>query len=272
MKILFIKFYKTILKIIFCFLFALTAGAEELSHPFFLSQGGSGGASLREDMSYLLNPALLGFQRRTKGAFSYSFKQKQQSAIFSFLDLKSKLPMAFSYQRDWTDSFRKSKRNNFFIHSGLRLSSSFALGAGLQRELKRSHWNFNLGSVLKLSPELSLAVFLDKILKEERAKQRVLTVALYHHWKNFFSTQIDFSRTEQRTWILKGGLNSLLNPFFSFQLGGRAEFEDDTAFRKVKNSFLSGGLSFHSPKFLLEYGAETDHKTYQHSISLLLQI
>ena len=271
MKSLFIKSYRNI-TITFCLLFALTAGAEELSHPFFLSQGGSGGASLREDMSYLLNPALLGFQRRTKGAVSYSFKRKQQSTAVSFLDLKSKLPVAFSYQRDWTDSFRNSTKNNFFIHSGLRLSSSLALGAGIQKELKLSYWNFNLGSVLKLSPELSLALFLDKVLKEERAKQRVLTVALYHHWRSFFSTQIDFSRTEQRTWILKGGLRSLFNPFFSLQLGGRAYFEDETAFRKIKKSFLSGGVSFHSPKFLLEYGAETDHKTYQHSITLLLQI
>ena len=253
-------------------LFCLTATGEELSQSFSLSQGGAGGASLREDMSYLLNPALLGFQRRTKGAVAYSVKNQRQTVSASFLDLKTKLPMAFTYQRAWSESFRKSVENNFLIHSGLRLSPFLSIGASVQRELKSSHWNFNLGSMLRLSADLGLAVFLDKALKEEKAKQRVLSAALYHRWKSFFSTQIDFSRTEQKTWILRGGLRSLFHPFFSVQLGGRLYFEDDSAFRKIKNGWLSGGLSFHSPRLLLEYGVETDQKSYQHSIALMLRI
>ena len=269
----FLFYFEKLSKNLFiCFLFCLTVTAEELSHPFFLSQGGSGGASLREDASYLLNPALLGFQRRTKGVVSYSFRERQQTVAASFLDLKTKLPMSITYQRTWSKSFRQSEENNLFIHSGFRVSPYLSLGLSVQRELKLSHWNFNLASVLRLSSDLGLAVFLDKVLKEEKAKQRVLTTALYHRWKNFFSTQVDFSRTEQKTWILRGGLRSLFHPFFSLQLGGRAYFKDDTAFQKIEQGFLSGGVSFHSPRLLLEYGIETNQKIYQHSITLLLRI
>ena len=260
------------LKSIICFLFCLTATAEELTPPFFLSQGGSGGANLREDASYLLNPALLGFHRKTKGAVAYSFREKQQTVVVSFLDLKTKLPIALTYQRAWSKSFRQSEENSLFIHSGLRVSPHLSLGVSVHKELKLSYWNFNLAGALRLSPHLGLAVFLDKVLEREKAKQRVLTTALYHSWKNFFSTQVDFSRTEQRTWILKGGLTSLFHPFFSVKLGGRVYFEDDTAFRKIEQGFLSGGVSFHSPKLLLEYGIETSQKIYQHSINLLLRI
>lgn len=269
----FVRFYK-ILKVLVCFLFCLTVSAEEkgLSHPFFLSQGGSGGASLREDMSYLLNPALLGFQTKTKGALSYSFRRQHQILMASVLDLKSKLPVAVTYQRAWFESFRKSSEDKLFIHSGFRLSKSLSLGLSVQRELKLSQWNFNLAGAFRLDPHLALAVFLDKVLEEEKGNQRVLSFALYHRWKSFFSTQIDFSRTEQQKWILKGGFRSLFHPLFSLQLGGRAYFEDDSAFRKIERSFLSGGLSFHSPKLLLEYGIESDKRIYQHSITLLLRI
>ena len=268
----FFRFYKQALAL--CFLFCLTAVAEEaeFSHPFFLSQGGSGGASLREDMSYLLNPALLAFQTKAKAGISYSFKQKQKTVIASALDLKSKLPVALTYQRSWSESFRKSQENNLFVHSGFRLSPSLSLGFSVLRELKLSHWNFNLAGVFRVSSNLALSLFLDKVLEEEIKNQRVLSLALYHHWKRFFSTQIDFSRTEQRTWILRGGFKSLFHPLFSLQLGGRAYFKDDNLFKKIEKSFLSGGLSFHSPKLLLEYGIEADKKIYQHSITLLLRI
>ena len=271
-SISFAGFFKKFLKSGVCFLFCLTAGAKELSHPFFLSQGGSGGASLREDMSYLLNPALLGFHTRTKGALSYSFKQKQQTLFASFLDLKTKLPVAFTYQRSWSDSFRKSEKDALFVHSGFQVSSFLSLGFSAQRELKLSHWNFSLAGALRLGSDLSLAVFLDEILKKENANHRALSVALYHQWRSFFSTQIDFSRTAQQQWILKGGLRSLFHPFFSFQLGGRAYFRDETAFRQIEQGFLSGGVSFESPKLLLEYGIETNQQLYQHSIALLLRI
>ena len=271
---LFLRFYKIILKLIFCFLFSLLARAEEtkLSPAFFISQAGSGGASLREDMSYLLNPALLAFQTKSKGAIAYSFKQKEKTLMASVLDIKSKLPMALTYQRSWTHSFKKSRGDNLFIHSGLRISPSLSLGFSLNRELKFSDWNFNLAGAFRLSPNLAFALFLDKVLEEEKKNQRILSLAFYHRWKSFFSTQVDFSRTEKSVWILKGGMRSLFHPLFSLQLGARAYFKDKSLFKEIEKSFLSGGLSFHSPKFLLEYGVEADKKIYQHSVALLLRI
>lgn len=258
--------------VLFLLCFSSIAEEIEFSHPFFLSQGGSGGASLREDMSYLLNPALLAFQTRTKGAVSYSFKQKQKTAMLSVLDLKNKLPVAVTYQRLWTQSFKNSRQNNLFIHSGFKILPSFSLGFSVQKELKLSQWNVNLAGTLRLNSNLALAIFLDKILEEEIKNQRVLSAAFYHRWKSFFSTQVDLSRTEEKAWILKGGLRSFFHPLISGQLGGRVYFEEDEAFRKIEKSFLSGGISFHSPKLLLEYGIEADKKIYQHSLTLLLRI
>ena len=263
------RFYKKALTITLACLFCFSLGAEDLSHPFFLSQSGSGGASLREDMSYLINPSLLGFQKRTKGAISYSFKEKQQTAIASFLDLKTKLPVAISYQKLWSDSFKNSDKDQLFVHSGFRVSRYFSLGASAQRGIKPSDWNFGLAGTLRFNSTFAMALFLDEFLDYQ---QRILSVALYHHWRKFFSTQIDLSRTEQRTWVLKGGLRSLFHPYFSVQLGGRTYLEDKNLFNDIEEFFLSGGFSFHSPRLILEYGLETNQKTYQHSLTLLLRI
>ena len=269
MRVLLLQFYKKSLAITISCLLCFSIEAENLSHPFFLSQAGSGGASLREDMSYLINPSLLGFQKRTKGAISYSFKKKQQSAIASFLDLQTKLPMAISYQRLWSHSFKESAKDQFFVHSGFRVSPYFSLGARAQRGIKQSDWNFGLAGTLRLNSTLALALFLDEFLDY---RERILSVALYHQWRRFFSTQIDLSRTEQKIWILKGGLRSLFHPYFSVQLGGRTYFEDNKLFNKIEEAFLSAGLSFHSPRLVLEYGLETNQKNYQHSLTLLLRI
>ena len=71
--------------IVLAFNFPLVSQAKrELSSPLFLSQGGAGGASLKEDFSYLINPATMGFQKKAKGVLSYSFNQSRQTALVSF--------------------------------------------------------------------------------------------------------------------------------------------------------------------------------------------
>ena len=237
----------------------------ELSSPLFLSQGGTGGASLQEDFSYLINPAVMGFQKKTKGALSYSFKQKQQTALISLLDLKTKFPMAITYQRFWSDSFKKSEADKIFLSSGFKVAPHMSIGFTVERELKKSLWNGGLGSIFKLGNQTSLALFVNQILKQKKKNNRVLSLAVYHNWQSFFSTKLDISRTAQKEWVFRGGLESLFQTFFAIRLGG-------TWFQKKQKGLISGGIAFYSPRLWLEYSAEKDEEIYQQAVVLIIRI
>ena len=252
-----------------CFLFLsvlpLASPAKDLSSPVLLSQGGSGGASLNENLSYLINPAVIGFQNKRKGAVLYSFKKNNQTALLSFLDNKTQLPMAITYQRFWSHSFRKSEKDKMLFSSGFKISPYFSLGLNVEKELSSSAWNGGLGSVLKLGQDLSLAAFLNQVLKKEDKNQRVLSLALYHKWKSFFSSQLDISRTSQKEWIIRGGLETLFQDFLSLRLGA-------VWLQKIKKGLISGGLAFQSPKLMLEYSIQKDDKDYQQALVLIFRL
>ena len=239
--------------------------AQDLYPAPLLSQGGSGGASLKEDISYLINPATIGFQTQFKGVLLYSFKQKKQTAVLSFLDLKTQIPLALSYQRFWSDSFKKSEKDLLLFSSGFKISPHLSLGLAIEKKLKSPLWNMHLGSVLRWNPQLSLALFLNNFLEEQNKNERILSLAFHYDWKKFFSTHLDVSKTVHRGWILKGGVESFFHNFFSLR-GGYVWFHD------MRQGLISGGVVFHSPKFLLEYGLQTHQKTYQHIFSLILRV
>lgn len=237
----------------------------ELASPFFLSQGGAGGASLKEDFSYLINPATMGFQNKTKGALAYSFQAKNQTALFSFLDLKTKFPLAVTYQRFWSDSFQKSEKDIMFVSSGFKVAPYLSIGFTVEKDLKKTLWNGGLGSVLKLGNQMSMALFLNQILKKKNKNQRALSFAVYHNWKSFLSSKLDITKTAHQKWIFRGGLESFFQNFFSVRLGG-------IWFQKTQRRLISGGLAFHSPKLRLEYSVEKDEKQYQQAFVLILQL
>lgn len=249
---------------------------DKLQHPFFLSVSGSGGASLNEDFSYLINPALLAFHQRKKIGLSYSFKNESQTGVLSLVDNRVKLPVALTYQRWWSDSVTKAGKNKLFLSSGLKLSNFFSLGFNIERKIEKTteslfFGNASIGSFLKLSPQFGMALILDKVLKEEDQNLKLLTVSGSYLWKNFFSIQTDLTRSAQKNWTVKGGLESLFHPLFSFQLGGIA-FMKELNLKEMESYLFSGGLSFHSPKFSFQYGLQTDSKNYQHSLTCLIKI
>ena len=246
---------------------------DKLQHPFFLSVSGSGGAALNENFSYLINPSLLAFHKRKKAGFSYSFRSKNQTAVFSIVDNKIKLPVALTYQRWWYDSFKNGKQNKLFFSSGFKLTPYLSLGFNVERSLESPFsGNAGIGSFLRLSSQVGIALFLDKALIEKDQNLRVLTVAGSYRWKNFFSIQSDLSKSARDDWILKGGIESLFHPLLSFQLGGLA-YMKELNFQEVKRYLLSvWGLSFFSPKFVLKYGLQSDSKSYQHSFTCLIRI
>lgn len=239
--------------------------AEELSSPLFLSQGGAGGASLQEDFSYLINPATMGFQKRTKGVIAYSFKKHNHRAVLSFLDMKTRFPLALTYRRSWAHSFSKSKKELMTFSSGLKVSPYLSFGFNVEKELNPSVWNGGLGSVFRMGNQLSMALFLNNILRKENKNQRILSLAFYYNWKHFLSAKADISKSARQEWIFRGGFESLFKNFLSVRLGG-------TWFQKAEYGLISGGLAFHSSRLFLEYSVETDQKTYQQAVILSLQI
>lgn len=254
----------------FCFFFLLlfyplASQANELSSPIFLSQGGAGGASLREDVSYLINPAAMGFQRINKAALFYSFNPNGQMALLSFSDVKTQFPVAVTYERFWSDSFRKSTKDKGSISSGFPILPYASLGFSIKNFKSLSKWNGSLGSVVRLGRQFSLAVFLDQILKKENKNQRILTLAFYYNWKQFFSTRLDISKTAHQGWIFRGGLESFFQNFLSIRLGG-------IWFNNTQKGLISGGMAFQSPKLSLEYSIQQNDKIYQQALSLILYI
>ncbi len=242
----------------------LSQAAEQLSSPFLLSQGGAGGASLKEDLSYFINPAVMGFHKKTKAAFSYSLKNNNQTALISFLDRQTKLPLAVTYKRSWSDSFKNSDEDKMTVSSGFKVFSHVSIGLTVEKILKKSLWNGGLGSVFKVGRQTSLALYLNQILKQEGKNKRALSLAIYHNWKSYFSSKIDISRTAHQRWVFRGGLESFFQQFFSVRIGG-------TWLQKTKKGIISGGLAFHSPKLFLEYSVEKDETTYQHAGVLVIR-
>ena len=254
------------MKFLICFfLFPFFSHSNSLSPALFLSQGGSGGASLREDFSFLINPATMAFQKKNKSVLAYSFKKKEHTALFSFLDLKTNFPLAISYQRNWSRSFTSSDADKMFVSSALKISSFLSFGINIEQERLTKEWNGDFGSLFRVGNQTSLALFLNQILKKEMKNSSSLSIAVYHNWKNFFSIKMDASRYANKQWIVKGGIESLFQRFFSLRVGG-------TWFQKNKDYLLSGGLAFQSPKLLLEYSIETDYKMYQQAFILIIHI
>lgn len=254
---------KTVLLLLF--IYSSSSWSEELASPVFLSQGGAGGASLKEDISYLINPATIGFQKRTKTALYYSFKQKKQTALLSFLDLKTQIPLAVTYQRSWSKSFKKSKEDIFLLSSGFPILPYLSLGLTLKKQIKSSDWNGRVGSLLRLGNQLSMGLFVNQVLKRKN-NPRALSLAFYYNWKHFFSTNLEVSKLEKdKEWVFRGGFESLFQNFLSLRLGG-------VWFKKTKKGLISGGLAFYSPKGTVEYSIQKESKTYQQVLALILKI
>ncbi len=245
----------------FFLVFPQASLAYKLSPPALLSYGGAGGASLKEDISYLVNPAVIGFQKTSKGAILYSFNPFKQTALLSFLDRKTNLPLAFTYQRLWDNSLKKSGPDKMTVSWGFLVSPYLSLGLSMEKALKAGAWSANIGSVFRLKERFSLALFVNQFLK----KERVLALAGHYNWKQIFSTSLDVSKTDHQGWVFRGGWESFFSDFFSIRLGG-------VWIEKQKKRLISGGLAFQSPKLSLEYSVQQNGKIYQQALLLMFHI
>ena len=180
--------------------------------------------------------------------------------------MQTKIPMAMSYQRFWSDSFKKSEKDKIFFSSGFKITPYLSIGFTAEKEPKKSPWNGDLGSVLKLGNQTSLALFVNHVLKRKKENKRILSMAVYQNWKSFFSTQLDISRTAHKKWIFRGGLESFFQQFLSIRLGG-------IWLQESQKAFISGGVVFHSPRMSIEYSVEKDEEhSYQQAVILAIRI
>lgn len=254
-----------IYSLIFCLLCPFVTHSRSM-HPLFMSQSGAGGASLREDFSFLINPATLTFQNKNKMALAYAVKQKRKLLVFSFVDLKTKIPLAISYQRSWIKNFTKNKTDQMNMVSSMPFSNYFSIGASVKKNIQSGSWQADVGSLFRITPKFSLAVFATDLLKVRKKNRKQISFGLYHNWSNFLFIKIDASKKVHKNWIVRGGIESLFQQFLSIHLSG-AWFKN----RKIK-PYISGGVAVQSPKLVLEYAIQGNKKEYQQALSLILKL
>ena len=230
----------------------------------FLALGGSGGASLKENLSYIINPALIGFQSRSKGGIFYSIRKNRQTGGLSFLDHHTKIPLALTWRRRWSRSFMDSDGQSLKAALGFRLTSWLSFGLKAQREWRPLAWNGGLGLAVRLQEGIGLALYGDPVFKEKKQDRRNMSLAFYYNWREVFSFQGDLSVSTKKKWIARGGLESFFQKFFSLRLGGVWR-------QNTRPLSFSGGLAFQNQRFVLEYGLEKDKGAFRHAGVFLLR-
>ncbi len=241
-----------------------------LSPPFHLSYNGSGVASLSEDFSHLLNPAALGFHRRSKSAIAYSIKNKHQMTSLVFTDLKTGIPLGINYERYWSSRLTKSDIDRVHVSMGAAVTPFLSLGATIHRETlkkitKEVFWNGDLGALLRLSPRTGVGATLNQLIINDKIKNRVATFGFYQKLIRTFNVRVDFSYSQKDKWITRGALETLFKQFLSLRVGSSWDFQ-------TKQMFYGAGLSFYGPRLQLDYSIEKDNFIFQHAFIFKLLI
>ena len=258
-----------------------TASKTLLSSPFHLAYQGAGIASFGENFSYLLNPAALGFHRRSKSALAYTRKQdKNQMLSFAITDLKSGFPLGFNYERSWSSQFTKEDLYKVHISSGVAINPFLAFGVNIEREVfkKEKKWYGSLGALLRISSKTGIGLtandlvfYNDSSLKNQRSKS--LNLGFYQKFLKSFRARLDVSYQKRGAtnliqddyWVGKASIESFLRKFIVVRLGSSFNFE-------TQEDTYGAGLSFYGPKLQLDYQTEKRQSFYQHALILKLLI
>lgn len=232
------------------------------SSPPQLAYSGAGGASLKPDFSYLINPALLGYAENQRSLLGYSVKSNWQTVLFSLVDQTAGIPMSVTFQREW-DSQKKYKPLNYWSFSaGSKISPYFSLGITAHRnkdEEGENRWNGDIGALLQLGPQTAVGATLSKVLVYESQNNRALNFGFYQKWTHFFSGRVDTSFSRKQEWVIRGGIETLVQKFFALRVGGLWSFKEERA-------LLSGGVGFHGPRLQFDYALQKDQDVFQHVV------
>ena len=237
---------------------------SHLTPPFHLPYKGSGVGSLSEDFSFLLNPATLGFQRRSKSAIAYSIKNRKQMVSLVFIDLKTGIPLSINYERYWSSRLVKSNLDRVDVSLGTDITPFLSLGLTIHRETlkssqKKSFWNGDLGALLRLGPSTGIGATLNQLLITERVQNRIATMGFYQKFMKTFDVRVDVSYSSKKGWVTRGAMETLFRQFLSLRVGSAWDFQTDQA-------SYAGGLSLYGPRLQMDYSLEKDDLIFQHVI------
>ncbi len=263
-EIYFMKYFLLI------FLFIGPSSFARLSAPFHLSYSHTGVGSLSEDFSQILNPATLGFHKRSKSALAYTIKEQNQMMSLVVTDLNTGIPLSINYERYWTSRFMKSDKDHLHVSLGTALNPFLAFGITARRETLKKHtkdtfWNGSLGALLRVSPQTGIGLTLNELLINDNINNRSATLGFYQKLLNTFSIRTDFSYSQKDKWIARGAFETLFKRFLSLRVGSTWNFQ-------TKEVVYGAGLSFYGPRLQLDYGIEKDHFIFQHVLIFKLLI
>ena len=245
------------------------AAASPLSPPLSMAFGGAGSASFREDFSYLLNPAALGFHRKSKSAIAYTAKGGRQAGVLSFMDLRSGLPVSLTYRRFWSSRFLKSDEDHFSAAAGAAMARWLSMGVTVRRikEAGREKplWNGDIGSLFRLGRGMGLAFTLKRLLVNERGSAREGVLGLYLNRARMFQGYADASYSKDGQWVIKGGAETVFQKFLAIRGGGSYSL-------KRKQGQAAGGIAFYGPRLQIGYSLERGQaaSSWQHAFAARL--
>lgn len=220
----------------------------------------SGRASIEEDLSQLINPATLGFHKRSKSAIAYSFQGKNQKLSVAFTDVKNFIPMSFFYERSWSEKgFISGDWNRVSVAVASPLNQAISLGLNAYRDsLKNKEeedqnlWNGDFGMLLRLPSHTGFSLNLDHILIYEDNNERLLHIGIYQDIKNILSLRGDATYQFQHSdWILRGSVSFSFKRFLAIHIGHSWD-------KKEMKQRSSLGLGFLGPRLQLDYAVNID--------------
>ena len=232
------------------------------SPPLQLPYGGAGAASLKNDFSYLINPALLGFQTKSQLLLAYSMEGRDQRGLVAMQDRKGVLPLGISYVRFW--KHKGGVENKWSVSVGQSLGDFLSIGVNIHKDHLKPPWNADVGLVFKPAAKTALGlVFGNLTVSKNTNREKVLTLGAYQEYGGFFSIRADASRLRKQGWLFKGGFETLFYNFFALRMGG-------LWIKRKKEGILSGGAGFYGPRLHLEYGAQKGETLLSHVIAAKL--
>ena len=241
--------------------------------PFQLPYGGAGVAAAQEDLSYLINPAILGFYRRSQIGVAYhsllgesESEEVYHKTITSFADKSSLFPIGITYERIWDNKFEKTYGEKWEVSLGTLIQRFLAIGLAVQKikptetsqepvlvaskDKKESFlWEAKAGLLLKLRSKTHVGFTLNNAfsyLKDSEKNQMDWIVGVHQNWSNFLNMRMDINYKGSDQWTLQAGTETFIKKFLAVRLGGYwipalDDAEKDTV-------FLGLGIGFHGPR------------------------
>ena len=252
-------------------LFGNSQSKNILISPFQLPYGGAGVAAVQEDLSYLINPAILGFYRRSQVGIAYHSLLKNSDSekihhrtLTSFADRSSLFPIGITYERIWDNEFEKTYEKKWEVSLGTLIQRFLAVGLAIQRALpaeeiaetsnsssedeKESYlWEAKAGFLLKFRSKTHIGLTLNNALSyiKNSKTQTDWIIGIYQNWSTFLNMRMDFNYKGSDQWTLRAGTETLLKKFLAIRLGGYWTPSSDDEKDAV---FLSLGIGFYGPR------------------------